>query len=536
MAVVLLLGCLVVLLQPCMGEDEMEPIVFDGLADVKFDAEPLQEGLPPKLWNLKQHGKMTTSKFSNAADGEDMFEKKAEVFMLERVLEPDEVSSILSAIGDKEFSKAGDYVDDLPSNMIRIGPAACREFCPDEDLRQKLIEITAPIIQTRLLPFLRHRYNCDNCTVCNIAFRRYAAGELGQRSQIKTHYDEGYFASASVGLDVQGLEYDGGLYIEDDGEKKVVPLKTGDAFFHQYDLAHGVDVLEGRRLSMVLNFQDSADCVPDHGKWYRKAAKKGDPVAQFQLGQLYQVGTPKTVRNITKARTLLQQAVDHGYPRAALALADAFRSGHAEAQADQERALEVLRGAASGEIEDAVFALGRYHLESPGGDRAEGLRLLKQAAEPPMSMPIAQQTLGNVYLGGDAAAEDMTEAVKWWRIAGDNGVPSAMGNVGAFHLNEVLDGMDKKTPKQNLQKTADEAERWLRPAAASGFGPAMYSLGVLELKFHNRVEDALVWLEKAKDAGHEQAKEEFDAVRALRVQADEKKAKTKASYTLNEEL
>merc|ERR1719316_2548226 len=96
------------------------------------------------------------------------------------------------------------------------------------------------------------------------------------------HHDESYYISAEVGLDVQGLKYDGGLYVEDDAGRQVIPLKTGDALFHQFDLAHGVDVTDGRRTSLLVQFQDTRDCVVDYTHWYRKAAKKGDPIAQYQ--------------------------------------------------------------------------------------------------------------------------------------------------------------------------------------------------------------------------------------------------------------
>merc|ERR1712139_302542 len=104
-----------------------------------------------------------------------------------------------------------------------------------------------------------------------------------------------------------------------------------------------------------------------------------------------------------------------------------------------------------------------------------------------------------------------------------------MGNVGAFHLNEVLDAIEVKDKKEDIASKAKEADRWLRTAAMSGYGPAMYSLGVLNLKYNKDIPSALQWLEKAKDAGHEQAKIEFDAVRQLRSSAEEKKARMRAA-------
>merc|ERR1711907_363518 len=122
----------------------------------------------------------------------------------------------------------------------------------------------------------------------------------------------------------------------------------------------------------------------------------------------------------------------------------------------------------------------------------------------------------------------MKKAITWWKIAGNHGFAPAMGNVGAFHLNEVLESMGSKGKHEDVASKAKEADRWLRPAAMSGYGLAMYSMGILDLKYHKKVESALHWLEKAKDAGHEQAKVEFDAVRKLRGSAEQKQARTRA--------
>merc|ERR1739845_43566 len=99
-------------------------------------------------------------------------------------------------------------------------------------------------------------------------------------------------------------------------------------------------------------------------------------------------------------------------------------------------------------------------------------------------MHLSAYTLGNLYVSeNDAVDKDMQKAVSWWRTAGQHGFPPAMGNVGAFHLNEVLEGIDQKN---------DVAS-------------------------------------KAKDAGHEKAKIEYDAVMELRNSAEQKQAKKRAA-------
>eukprot|EP00746_Dinoflagellata_sp_MGD_P161572 gnl/MRDRNA2_/MRDRNA2_88776_c0_seq1.p1 gnl/MRDRNA2_/MRDRNA2_88776_c0~~gnl/MRDRNA2_/MRDRNA2_88776_c0_seq1.p1 ORF type:complete len:549 (-),score=134.01 gnl/MRDRNA2_/MRDRNA2_88776_c0_seq1:233-1879(-) len=501
---------------------EMSVLNFDEMADVNFDAEPTQKGLPQKVWNLKEHRRTVTQNFKT-------YKKKSKLYMMERVLESDEVSAIVSTLGDGEFSRSPDVIDGLPSHMIRLNVAQpCRSFCAPEEIAEKLHNLVTPIIHTRLLPLIRHRYECKNCAVCGISFRRYGADELGQRASIKTHYDDAYFATAEVGLDVQGLEYDGGLYVEDEGERKVIALKTGDALYHQYDLPHGVDVQEGRRTSMVVHFQDSSDCRPDYARWYLKASKKGDPVAKFQLGQLFQVGTSRTPRDLMKALRLFEASHEKGYPKAAPAMAELLLSMEhtAEVPRDEALAMKVLKEAADAGSADSAYLLAQ-HLVHSQQDTAEAVKLLTSSAE---SQPAAAYALGNLYLGQDAAVgKDMQKALTWWRVAGSHGFAPAMGNVGAFHLNEVLEGIGAKGRQEDIASKAKEAEKWLRPAAMSGYGPAMYSLGVLDLKYNKKVESALQWLEKAKDAGHEQAKIEYDAVQELRGKAEQKQAQTLAA-------
>jgi TPR repeat protein len=499
---------------------EMDVVNFDEVADVNFDAEPVQEGLPPKVWNLKEHRRTATQIFKK-------YKKHSKLHMIERILEPDEVSTIVSTLGDREFSRSPDLIDSLPSHMIRLNVAQpCNNFCAPEEVAEKLQKLVTPIVHTRLLPLIKHRYDCKDCTVCNIAFRRYAAGELGQRASLQTHYDDAYFATAEIGLDVQGLEYDGGLYIEDEGERKVVALKTGDAMYHQYDLPHGVDVQEGRRTSMIVQFQDSSDCVPDHARWYLKASKKGDPVAKFQLGQLFQVGTSKTPKDLMKALRLFEASHEKGYPKAGAAMAQLLLSmeNTAEVPRDEELAVKVLKESSEGSA-DSAYLLAQHLLHTQNADHKEAVKLLTRAAESPQSLPISAYALGNLYLGqNDAVDKDMQKALTWWRLAGSHGFTPAMGNVGAFHLNEVLESLDAKEKQGDIASKAKEADKWLRPAAMSGYGPAMYSLGVLDLKYNKKVESALQWLEKAKNAGHEQAKIEFDAVRELRGNAEKKQA------------
>merc|ERR1739848_458037 len=102
----------------------------------------------------------------------------------------------------------------------------------------------------------------------------------------------------------------------------------------------------------------------------------------------------------------------------------------------------VLKEASDAGDSHSTYLLAQHMLQNQGADHAEAMKLLKRAAEPPHLLPVSAYSLGNLYLGeSDAVDKDLQKAVTWWRIAGHYGFPPAMGNVGAFHLNEVLEGI-----------------------------------------------------------------------------------------------
>lgn len=69
--------------------------------------------------------------------------------------------------------------------------------------------------------------------------------------------------------------------------------------------------------------------------------------------------------------------------------------------------------------------------------------------------PLPQFNLGLMYYKGRAVAEDYTEAVKWWRLAAEQGFAEALNNLGMMYGNG--DGV----PKDFV-----EAHKWFGLAAS----------------------------------------------------------------------
>ena len=158
-------------------------------------------------------------------------------------------------------------------------------------LRQKLKLLMDPYKDIMTL-FLRKWYSnkCgkDNrkCTPCYTFLRRYRGGE--RRGNVP-HHDSMSYISVVISLSDYDTEYQGGLYVSSkNSERNYIKLNRGDAVVHQWDLHHGVHVLDenihgdtSERWSWIFWTRDSDTC-DDHSKeWYKDCADDGNPSCMY---------------------------------------------------------------------------------------------------------------------------------------------------------------------------------------------------------------------------------------------------------------
>jgi len=77
----------------------------------------------------------------------------------------------------------------------------------------------------------------------------------------------------------------------------------------------------------------------------------------------------------------------------------------------------------------------------------------------------AQTSLGAIYVRGEGAAQDFTEAVKWFRKAAEKGDAAAQASLGVCYANG-----------QGVSQDYAEAVEWFRKAAEQGDAQAQYQL------------------------------------------------------------
>ena len=78
----------------------------------------------------------------------------------------------------------------------------------------------------------------------------------------------------------------------------------------------------------------------------------------------------------------------------------------------------------------------------------------------------AQYNLGIMYYNGQGVPQDYAEAVKWYRLAADQGDAYAQYNLGVMYDNG-----------EGVPQDYKEAVKWYRLAAEQGHAKAQYNLG-----------------------------------------------------------
>ncbi len=92
---------------------------------------------------------------------------------------------------------------------------------------------------------------------------------------------------------------------------------------------------------------------------------------------------------------------------------------------------ETVRQAESGDAA-AQFKLAEHYLVTEPDDPARMLRWLRESAK--RGYPLAQTSLGVLYLNGDGVPLDRVEAYAWFTLAADQGEASALEAEGALSI------------------------------------------------------------------------------------------------------
>jgi len=197
-------------------------------------------------------------------------------------------------------------------------------------------------------------------------------------------------------------------------------------------------------------------------RWFERGTADGDIDTMYELGYLLQTQGDKDA-----AAPWIQKAAESGEPRAQVLYGDSFRFGNGSPTGLREAAHWYLEAAKQGDPVGMVKVAEVFDLGIGGVmlDYQTTTRLYEAAAK--QGYDFAQYKLGQCYETGHGVAADNTTALKWFRLAAEQGLPAAM--IEAAHLLEAsTDPSDKA-----------EALKWYQGGAERGSPLAMHNLARL---------------------------------------------------------
>ena len=318
--------------------------------------------------------------------------------LLPDLISNEEICCIAAAA--EQFDTEHDTVDHQAAYL-------CRVIEDGQPVEPAVCAAIDPLLQERLLPYVRQRFGCATACVQTVLVRRYLPDE---RRRLESHFDVSSYATAIISLSPRG-DYDGGLYVQRVPgvfSRRFVDLDAGDCLVHQFDTMHGVHVPRGSRLSLVVWFSDSAASLKaGTAPWVERAADAGNSEAQFVLGGFHYRGEFGYAPDTRLAIRWLSQAAASGNALALLHLGSML---------------------ASGEVANADLpSLRAIHAPKEGEDvGADELAVILYERAAVQGHPTAEYAYGAALLKGDGVAPDVARGRSWLERAASQGEDEVM--------------------------------------------------------------------------------------------------------------
>ncbi|MDI9819099.1 MULTISPECIES: tetratricopeptide repeat protein [unclassified Legionella] len=224
-------------------------------------------------------------------------------------------------------------------------------------------------------------------------------------------------------------------------------------------------------------------------RYYIDAAKSGDPIAQYTLGE-YFLGS-RDSRNKKLGLIWLNKAAEQGNPKAQLTLSELYASGTLVGR-DNSKSQELLEQLAAKKYPPAMLKLGEMAIKQNNLEAAKDW-FTKAAAE---NDPQAALALAELYLQPDTAIHNPKTAFMWMLHAAQSGSGKAQERLTQMYREGKGVAVDTKLADQWQQKAKEtasrvqpdpgvEVARWLTNDKADHFDIDGYRLGGIYSAWQN---------------------------------------------------
>ena len=237
-------------------------------------------------------------------------------------------------------------------------------------------------------------------------------------------------------------------------------------------------------------------CIKKEIDHLQEQAKRGNPIAQYQLARMYEVGVKKAP---SLARKWYQRAAVLGFAPAQYSLGRMYYESKG-GEKNPSSALEWFQRAAEQGLAPAQYSLGVMYYEGEGGEKnpSSALEWYQQAAV--LGFAPAQYILGRMYYNGEGVGENLSSALEWFQRAAVQDYAPAQYNLGGMYY----------YGEEGVKRDLSLARKWYQRAAVQDYAPAQYSLGRMYYDGKGVKRDlslALMWYQRAAVLGFPQAKQ-----------------------------
>jgi TPR repeat protein len=201
----------------------------------------------------------------------------------------------------------------------------------------------------------------------------------------------------------------------------------------------------------------------------KAAADRGDPRAQFELGQRFYAGKG-ILKDSEAAVEWWQKSAAQKFPPAELDWGLAYLKGDGVPK-DERKGLRLCHLAVDSGLPRAKEAMGMFYFLGAFGfpqDCTQAFYCFKAAAD--HDYPPAQYYLALCFRDGKGTPTNLSEAVSWLQRAASNGVPNAQAVLGHYYFDKGF--AELGIPNQNFVLGAE----WYRKAANQGYLPGQMAL------------------------------------------------------------
>lgn len=202
--------------------------------------------------------------------------------------------------------------------------------------------------------------------------------------------------------------------------------------------------------------------LAEAGSWYLRAATLGDPIAQFNVGIMYDTTARNRDFGVEKDDRLAiawyTKAATQGYPQAGYNVGLMHRQGRGT-HISPTQAVRFWKRAAEEGHPQAQFNMGLAHFKGYGTEQnlKTAAFWYEEAAE--QNVVSAQYTLGFLYENGQGVEQNVALAKKWYQRASDAGDLHAKSKILGFTFGKAkMPVSEQNVVMQSLGRIKDSLE------------------------------------------------------------------------------